>query len=84
MPNLTPLLAKVPTTAHPGVTIERHGKAEQRTARTATPDERAALWPRVVQTYSGHAGYQKRTERDIPLVILEPGASACPGTLLAL
>jgi F420H(2)-dependent quinone reductase len=41
-------------------------------ARRASPDEKAELWPRVVAAYRGYAGYQRRTERDIPLVICEP------------
>jgi deazaflavin-dependent oxidoreductase (nitroreductase family) len=41
-------------------------------ARVANPEERERLWPRVVENYSGYAEYQKRTEREIPLVILEP------------
>ena len=40
-------------------------------ARVATPEERERLWPRVVENYSGYADYQERTERQIPLVILE-------------
>jgi deazaflavin-dependent oxidoreductase (nitroreductase family) len=41
-------------------------------ARVANPEERERLWPRVVENYSGYAEYQKRTDREIPLVILEP------------
>jgi deazaflavin-dependent oxidoreductase (nitroreductase family) len=41
-------------------------------ARVATPEERERLWPSVVATYSGYRGYQQRTRREIPLVILEP------------
>jgi F420H(2)-dependent quinone reductase len=41
-------------------------------ARVATAAERERLWPMGVQAYSGYAGYQERTEREIPLVILEP------------
>jgi deazaflavin-dependent oxidoreductase (nitroreductase family) len=41
-------------------------------ARVATPEERERLWPEVVKAYNGYAVYQKRTEREIPLVILEP------------
>jgi hypothetical protein len=37
----------------------------------ATAEERKRLWPKVVDTYSGYAEYQKRTDREIPLVILE-------------
>ena len=41
-------------------------------ARTATAEERAELWPRITEAYKGYAGYQKRTEREIPVVICEP------------
>jgi hypothetical protein len=40
-------------------------------ARVATPEERAALWPRVTAAYKGYAGYQRKTAREIPLVLLE-------------
>ncbi len=41
-------------------------------ARVASASEREALWPRVCSLYGGYAGYQERTDREIPLVILEP------------
>ena len=41
-------------------------------ARVATPAERKRLWPKVVDRYGGYADYQARTDREIPLVILEP------------
>ena len=41
-------------------------------ARVATPEERASLWPRVTAVYKGYAQYQSRTDREIPLVLLEP------------
>ena len=41
-------------------------------ARVATPEERERLWPKAVATYAGYRGYQQRTDREIPLVILEP------------
>ena len=40
-------------------------------ARTATPVEREAWWPRVVAAYADYAVYQGRTDRQIPVVILE-------------
>jgi deazaflavin-dependent oxidoreductase (nitroreductase family) len=43
-------------------------------ARVATADERAALWPRVATAYKAYGDYQTKTEREIPLVLLEPGA----------
>lgn len=41
-------------------------------ARVATDAERERLWPKAVETYGGYAEYQERTERKIPLVVLEP------------
>jgi len=41
-------------------------------ARTADSDERARLWPLAVRAYRGYANYQAKTEREIPVVILEP------------
>jgi deazaflavin-dependent oxidoreductase (nitroreductase family) len=43
-------------------------------ARVATADERARMWPQIVGKYSNYAGYQKRTDREIPLVLLEQPA----------
>jgi len=41
-------------------------------ARVAGPDERAALWPRLVELYADFAKYARWTEREIPVVVLEP------------
>jgi deazaflavin-dependent oxidoreductase (nitroreductase family) len=41
-------------------------------ARVATPAERKRLWAKAVKTYPGYTGYQKRTKRQIPVVVLEP------------
>ena len=41
-------------------------------AHVASPEERAELWPRITKDHANYAGYQRRTEREIPLVILEP------------
>ncbi len=40
-------------------------------ARTATPDEREVLWPRLVELYADFEKYQLWTERTIPVVVLE-------------
>ena len=58
--------------ANPDVTIQVGSLHRAVRARVATPQERARLWPKVVETYVGYAYYQQRTEREIPLVILEP------------
>jgi deazaflavin-dependent oxidoreductase (nitroreductase family) len=58
--------------ADPAVEITDAGVTRPFRARVATPAEKAELWPAVVAAYKGYAGYQKRTERDIPVVICEP------------
>ena len=42
------------------------------TARSASPNEHARLWPEFTSCYAGYARYQARTARTIPVVILEP------------
>jgi F420H(2)-dependent quinone reductase len=58
--------------ANPDTTVQVGSRRIAVRARVATPDERARLWPRVVELYGGYEVYQERTEREIPLVILEP------------
>ena len=41
-------------------------------ARVATDEERTRLWPAVAEKYKGYAQYQAKTDRQIPLVLLEP------------
>jgi deazaflavin-dependent oxidoreductase (nitroreductase family) len=59
-------------TANPDVTVELAGRRREMRARTATAEEKAALWPRITKAYKGYAGYQRRTDRDIPVVLLTP------------
>ena len=56
---------------NPDVEVTMEGKTRKMHARVATPEEKADLWPQVTATYKGYAGYQTKTERDIPLVIIE-------------
>ena len=58
--------------AQPEVEITKGEVTSKWTARTATSAEKAELWPQVTAAYRGYAGYQKRTGRDIPVVICEP------------
>jgi len=59
--------------AHPDTRISLKGERDRPVrARTATPDERERLWPRLVEMYDDFAKYQKWTERTIPVVVLEP------------
>ena len=57
---------------NPAVELEMRGKKRSMVAHVADADEKATLWPEVVAAYKGYAQYQTKTERDIPLVILEP------------
>ena len=57
----------------PHVEVSLRGAPKQpMTARVATPEERARMWPKIVTDHKNYGGYQKRTEREIPLVLLEP------------
>src|SRR3954454_10774310 len=58
--------------AHPDTMIQVGSKRRAGRARVGSDEEHERLWPKAVETYSGYAGYQKRTDRKIPLVILEP------------
>ena len=57
------------------VKIIETGEVRRLRARVAAPEEKAAMWPTVVAAYKGYAGYQRRTQRDIPVIICEPAAS---------
>ncbi|WP_435590974.1 nitroreductase/quinone reductase family protein [Nocardia sp. bgisy118] len=52
----------------------RHGPELSMVAHVATADERAALWPRVCEAWKGYDRFQRRTSREIPLVLLRPVA----------
>jgi deazaflavin-dependent oxidoreductase (nitroreductase family) len=53
-------------------TVKVQVKADKFTARshTANAQERAALWPKMVEIYGPYADYQKKTDRQIPIVVL--------------
>jgi deazaflavin-dependent oxidoreductase (nitroreductase family) len=59
--------------AHPDVEFQAPREPVRRyRARTANADEKRALWPRLCAIYPDYADYQTRTERQIPVVVLEP------------
>jgi deazaflavin-dependent oxidoreductase (nitroreductase family) len=58
--------------ANPDATVQIGSARRAVHARVAKPQERKRLWPKVVKLYGAYADYQRRTEREIPLVILEP------------
>lgn len=56
--------------ADPEASIEVEGETIPVLATIATPEEKKTLWPKAVAAYKGYANYQRRTSRDIPVVIL--------------
>jgi deazaflavin-dependent oxidoreductase (nitroreductase family) len=58
--------------ANPVVRVEVDGASREMTARTATDEEKATIWPAVIAKAKNFAGYQVKTSRNIPVVILEP------------
>jgi len=58
--------------ANPDVELTINDRTRRMRARTASPDEKADLWPTSVGRYKGYAQYQRSTEREIPVVICEP------------
>jgi len=63
--------------ADPDVEVSIKGApAQPMTARVATADERARLWPQVTAASKNYAAYQTKTDREIPLVLLTPRASS--------
>jgi deazaflavin-dependent oxidoreductase (nitroreductase family) len=57
--------------ANPDVELTVDGETKPMRARVASADEKAELWPQIVAKYKGYANYQSKTQRDIPVVILE-------------
>jgi F420H(2)-dependent quinone reductase len=60
--------------ANPDTTIQVGSRRLPVRARVATAEERNRLWPKAVEVWNGYEGYQRKTDREIPLVILEPRA----------
>lgn len=56
---------------NPDVEVNMRGRKRRMRARVASGEEKARLWPDVTKAYRGYGQYQRRTERDIPVVILE-------------
>jgi len=61
--------------ANPDTTVQIGAERRAVHARLASPEERERLWPKAVATYAGYGSYQRRTNREIPLVILEARSS---------
>jgi deazaflavin-dependent oxidoreductase (nitroreductase family) len=55
---------------NPKVEVQIGRETKAVVAETASPEEKARLWPLVVEMYSQYADYQTRTKRQIPVVVL--------------
>ena len=55
---------------NPEAMVEVGGRKARVRAEEAGPVEKERLWPKLVEMYGGYEGYQRRTDREIPVVIL--------------
>lgn len=62
--------------ANPEVELTVRGETRAASARTATPEEKVELWPQIIKVNPGYAGYQLKTDREIPVVICEERTAA--------
>ena len=57
--------------ADPEVQVQVRGDRFTARARTAAPEERPDMWRTMSATWPAYDDYQKKTEREIPVVVLE-------------
>lgn len=69
---------------NPDAELSLRGKRRLVTAHIATGDERAALWDHVTRAMAVYTRYQKKTEREIPVVVFEDRARGAAKRLAAL
>ena len=58
-------------TAHPDVDVQVLGDRFRAHARTATPEEKPELWNTMTEEWPAYEDYQRKTDREIPVVVLE-------------
>lgn len=59
--------------ADPNVQITRNGTdTKNMVGRILSSAEKEAIWPRITSAYKGYAGYQEKTDRDIPVIEFTP------------
>jgi deazaflavin-dependent oxidoreductase (nitroreductase family) len=58
--------------ANPDVEVQVGTAKLNARARTATGEERARLWEKSLEFWPPYADYQRKTEREIPVVVLDP------------
>jgi F420H(2)-dependent quinone reductase len=57
--------------ANPETTVQVGGEKRKVHAREANDAERERIWPKLIEVWSDYDSYQSRTDRQIPLVVLE-------------
>ena len=58
--------------AHPHVELQDGAVKRDYLAREVTGEEKAVWWERAVAAYPPYADYQRKTDRQIPVFVLEP------------
>ena len=58
--------------ADPEVSLQDGPDLRDYTAHVATPEEKAEWWPRCTEVWPSYDDYQASTDRDIPVIVLEP------------
>jgi deazaflavin-dependent oxidoreductase (nitroreductase family) len=58
--------------ADPRVQVQIGGVVRPMIARTVTDEERAVIWPDIVASAKAFGGYERKTDRAIPVVLLSP------------
>ncbi|OZG28315.1 nitroreductase [Williamsia sp. 1138] len=58
--------------AHPQVELQDGPTVQDMVAREVTGDEKAIWWERAVAAFPPYAEYQEKTDREIPVFVLEP------------
>jgi deazaflavin-dependent oxidoreductase (nitroreductase family) len=56
----------------PDVEVTMSGSTRRMRSHIADAAERAELWPQITSAHANYAGYQRKTDREIPVVVLEP------------
>jgi deazaflavin-dependent oxidoreductase (nitroreductase family) len=58
--------------ANGAVHLTMAGERRAMSAHVASAAERAELWPQITSAHANYAGYQRKTDREIPVVICRP------------
>lgn len=58
--------------SNPEVTFEVKNRQQKAVAEVAGPEKRSELWPRWLEIAPMYGAYEKRSSREIPMVLLHP------------